>query len=214
MSFKSTLFAFMSMSLLPTHSSAEIYEYRLSSLIGSTAATGAVIGTGGLSASQTGFAAAGFYLFPHATSGAMMIGSTAVGTSGAGTAGILAGTGAGLGAAAAIVTSPFVTVPAALAAIAGLGLEARCYFRDERITDTAMVLILLESIVENSSQSQIGLFTLSNEVWLRMGDEAGNQRVFLVRNLYVVNGELLHRDWFANTSLGYVAVLVSEEVAD
>lgn len=184
---------------------AEICEYRLSSLLGTTAATGVGAVSRTLAVSPLAFEGAGFYLIAHSTSGAIMIGSTAAGTSAAGTVGIIGGTGSGLGAAVAVVTSPFVTVPAAVAALATAGLEVGCYFQDERIDDPVMIYTLLQSIVAGAPATQIGLFILSNEIWLRVADETGTQQVFRVRDLYLVNGELMHRDWFTNSSLGYVA---------
>ena len=40
---------------------------------------------------------------------------------------------------------------------------------------------------------------------VRIPDEDGTYQFYEVENLYIVNGELLHRDWFFNTSLGNIA---------
>ena len=46
---------------------------------------------------------------------------------------------------------------------------------------------------------------------VRIPDEDGVFQFYEVANLYIVNGELMHRDWFWNTSLGNIAAaLVSE----
>ena len=40
---------------------------------------------------------------------------------------------------------------------------------------------------------------------VRIPDEDGEYKFYEVQNLYIVNNELLHKDWFLNTSLGNIA---------
>ena len=45
---------------------------------------------------------------------------------------------------------------------------------------------------------------------VRIADEDGVYQFYEVENLYIVNGELLHRDWFFNTRLGNIAAALIE----
>ena len=108
--------------------SAAVCDYTPSHLMGANASTAAGVTTGAVAATGVGLKAAGVYTITHATTGAAMLGSTAAGASGAGTVGIIAGTGGFLGTVGAVLMSPFVIVPAAVAA-AGIGIyEGACYF--------------------------------------------------------------------------------------
>lgn len=104
-----------------------VCAYRPSIMAGkaATAATGIVGGATALAG--VGLNAAGYYTLIHSVTGATMLGSTAAGASAAGTTGIIAGTGSGIGAAAAFVMSPLVIVPAAVAAITVVTYEGGCY---------------------------------------------------------------------------------------
>lgn len=106
---------------------ADICDYRPSNLVGGTTATATGVATGATAATGVGMKAAGIYAITHATSGAAMLGSTAVGASAAGTAGILAGTAGFLGTVGAVLMSPFVIVPAAVAAVSIGAYEGACY---------------------------------------------------------------------------------------
>jgi hypothetical protein len=107
--------------------SADVCDYRPSSLVGGTTATATGVATGATAATGVGMKAAGIYAITHATSGAAMLGSTAAGASAAGTAGILAGTAGFLGTVGAVLMSPFVIVPAAVAAVGIGAYEGACY---------------------------------------------------------------------------------------
>lgn len=67
-----------------------------------------------------GMNAAGLYAITNATTGAVMLGSTAAGASAAGTTGIIAGTSGLIGAAGAVLMSPAVIGGCALVAV-GVG---------------------------------------------------------------------------------------------
>lgn len=106
---------------------AAVCDYTPSQMIGAKASTAAGVTSGAVAATGVGMQAAGLYTITHATAGTVMLGSTAAGASAAGTAGILAGTGGFLGTMGAVLMSPFVIVPAAVAA-AGIGIyEGACY---------------------------------------------------------------------------------------
>ena len=64
---------------------------------------------------------AGFYKFPHWPSGLYMLASQLPGASGAGTVGIIGGTGGVIGTSAAILMSPLFIFTAGAVAVAGYG---------------------------------------------------------------------------------------------
>lgn len=106
---------------------AGVCDYRPSQLIGGTS-TGVVAGgAGAAAATGVGMKAAGIYTLTHATTGAAMLGSTAAGASAAGTTGIIAGSAGFLGTVGAVLLSPFVIIPAAVAAVGVGAYEGGCY---------------------------------------------------------------------------------------
>lgn len=201
-----------------TSSFAAICDYRLSQLASPTAASAVVTGGGaGATVGPAAMALGGLYFFPHATSGTLMLGSTLAGASGAGTIGIIGGSGFAAGV-LAILTAPITLVIAGGTAVTVGGLEAGCYFVDERITDEGEILVILRQVALTSNEDYFRLFDVSDGVAaetgtvsrVRIPDENGVYQFYNLGNLYIVNGELLHRDWFFNTSLGNIgAALVS-----
>jgi hypothetical protein len=106
---------------------AGVCDYRPSLMIGSAGTTIVAAGTGAVGGAGGAGTAAGLYTLTHATSGAVMLGSTAGGASAAGTVGIMGGT-AGTGAAVmGVVLNPFVWIPAAVVAVSVGALEGGCY---------------------------------------------------------------------------------------
>jgi hypothetical protein len=190
-----------------------VCDYRLSQLVSPTAAT-AVVTAGGAGASvgPATMALGGLYFFPHAASGSVMLGSTLAGASGAGTVGIIGGSGFAAGV-LAVLTAPITLVVAAGTAVTVGGVEAGCYFVDERITEEEEVVAILRQAALTSNEDYFKLFDVSGEEAaetgaasrVRIPDEDGTYQFYEVENLYIVNGELLHRDWFFNTSLGNIA---------
>jgi hypothetical protein len=154
----------------------------------------------------------GLYFFPHAASGSVMLGSTLAGASGAGTVGIIGGSGFAAGV-LAILTAPITLLVAAGTAVTVGGVEAGCYFVDERITEEEEVFAILRQAALTSNEDYLKLFDVSDEEAaetgavsrVRIPDEDGVYQFYEVESLYIVNGELLHRDWFFNTSLGNIA---------
>lgn len=204
--------AFLSL-VLTTSASAGVCDYRLSRLASPELATVTTIGSATTATvGPAAMAVGGLYFFPHATSGTLMLGSTLVGASGAGTVGIIGGSGFAASV-LAVLTAPITLVIAGGTAVTVGGLEAGCYFVDERITEEEQVLAILRQVALTANDDYFMLFDVKAEEaaetradsWVRVPDEDGQFQVYKVSNLYIVNGELLHRDWFLNTSLGNIA---------
>lgn len=202
-----------------TGSLASVCDYRLSQLASPAAATAAVsVGGAGAAVGPTAMAVGGLYFFPHAASGTLMLGSTLAGASGAGTIGIIGGSGFAASV-LAVLTAPITLIIAGGTAVTVGGLEAGCYFVDERITDEEEVLTILRQIALTSNEDFFKLFDVSTAEAaetgsvsrVRVPDEDGEYRFYEVANLYIVNGELKHRNWFLNTSLGNIAAALPRE---
>ncbi|WP_035026913.1 hypothetical protein [Gemmobacter nectariphilus] len=193
---------------------AGICDYRLSELIGGKAT--AAIGTaGGLTTvAGLGAKAAGYYLIIHSTSGAAMIGSTAAGASAAGTVGIIGGTAGVAGTAFGILTAPVTIAIGALTAIGLTAIEGGCYFQDETITSYLDVYAVVRKMAESSEaapktgdSAYLYLSGLGpDEAKLVIVISEHERQEYLVKNLYIVNGELRHRDWGPNTRIGSIVV--------
>lgn len=106
---------------------AEVCDYRPSQLVGKATTVAVAGGAGATAAAGVGLKAAGIYTLTHATTGAAMLGSTAAGASAAGTTGIIAGSAGFLGTAGAVLMSPFVIIPAAVAVVGVGAYEGGCY---------------------------------------------------------------------------------------
>lgn len=189
-----------------------VCDYRLSQLVSPTAATAAVTAGGaGASVGPATMALGGLYFFPHAAGG-LMLGSTLAGASGAGTIGIIGGSGFAASV-LVVLTAPITLLIAAGTTITVGGLEAGCYFVDERITEEEDVHAILRQVAVTANADYFKLFDVSNEDAARTGtvsrvripEKDGDYQFYEVKNLYIVNGELLHRDRFFNTSLGNIA---------
>lgn len=201
------------------NASAGVCDLRLSQLVNSesAAATVTVAGAGATVGPAT-MALGGLYFIPHATSGALMLGSTLAGTSAAGTVGIIGGSGFAASV-LAVLTAPLTLLVAAGTAVTVGGLEAGCYFVDERITEEADVLAVLRQVALGANEEYFKLFDVDAEEAAKTGtvsrvripDSEGIFQFYEVSNLYIVNGELMHRDWFWNTSLGNIAAAVVVE---
>ena len=198
---------------LVSSSSAAVCDYRLSQLTNPEAAT-TVLATGaaGTTIGPATMALGGLYFFPHATSASLMLGSTLAGASGAGTIGIIGGSGFAASV-LAVLTAPLTLIVAAGTTITVGGLEAGCFFADERITDEEQVHAILKVVAETANEDYFKLFDVSDEEAaetgtvsrVRIPDSDGKFQFYEVSRLYIVNGELKHRDKFFNTSLGNIA---------
>ncbi len=169
-------------------------------------------------AAQSAWVLGGLYFIPHATSGTLMLGSTLAGTSAAGTMGIIGGSGFAASV-LAIVTAPLTLIAAAGTTVAVGGLEVGCYFVDERINDYDQVLKVLVVVSQTADEKLFKLFNVSEQEAAETGTESrvripeadGTFGFYYVRNLYIVNGVLMHRDWGPNTNLGYIGAAVAKE---
>jgi hypothetical protein len=120
-----TLFALCTL-LFTAPALAAVCDYRPSEVLGPhvTSAVASVSTT--VFAVGTALRAAGFYTLINGSTGATMLGSTLAGDSAAGTIGIVAGTGKGVGAAAAALMSAPVLITAGVIATTALAYESGC----------------------------------------------------------------------------------------
>ena len=142
-------------------------------------------------------------------------GQTSLGATGAGTPddGILTRTARLFGSAIAIVSSNSPLAQAGSTAL-GAGLEAVCFFRDERITGYDEVLRVLRAVDANMPPDLFALIEPGLErrdAFVRLDRNDGYDLVeYPVRDLYVVNGQLRHRDWGLNNVVGDIAVFMPQ----
>lgn len=197
--------------LLSSSASADICDYRPSLIIGKgTSTTGAAV-AGGAAATGTAMQAAGFYTLVHAGSGLTMLGSTAAGASAAGTVGIIAGTGGAIGAIGAVLLAPVTIVVGAVTAVGVGGMEAACFFTDERITDYDAVLAFMQHLAQHHPEDRFqlikGIPGRGDDLIKIWNPETEELDRYMVDDLYIVNGTLMHRKWGFNKDLGYIAYI-------
>jgi hypothetical protein len=198
--------------------SADVCDFRLSSLAGSKAADAVISGGSATLAGPAVMQVAGLYFIPHSTSGALMLGSTLPGVSAAGTVGIIGGSGFAASA-LAILTAP-LTLAVAGGTVVGVGaLEAGCfYYVDEKIMAPKDVLNVLLEVDKTADDQLFKLFLVGAEAMrltgertrIRIPNAEGGFSFYYLENLYIVNGDLFHRDWLRNTRLGSVAAAVTD----
>lgn len=189
-----------------THANADACDYTVSRLAGKTAAAIA----GGSAVAGASMQAAGYYTLVHAGSGLTMLGSTAAGASAAGTVGIISGTSGVLGTIGGILMAPVTLVIGGIAIIGVGSFEGYCYFQVERITDPYQVREVIESIALNDKAVSIVQTEEGAAMALRVLSET---KTYLLRNLYIADGQLKYRDWGPNTNLGPVA-FTSKEIPE
>ena len=194
---------------------ADACDYRPSRILGDNGSK-AVIAGGTVVSSATGAATAmGIYTLVNAGSGLTMLGSTMAGASGAGTIGIIAGTGGALGTAGAIILNPFVWVPAAIVGVGGGGFEATCaFFVDERITEYDEVLAVMESFAIHADPQYFRIVTNAIPAFIILSDGEGAWIRYDIEGLYIADGVLKHRDWGPNTVIGRVVLLSDPDVKE
>ncbi len=113
-----------------------------------------------------------------------------------------------IGSTVAFLMSPLVIGAAAAAAIGTGGVEGYCAFLvDERITEYPEVLRTLQAIVVDDDPSlKLEIYNpIQETARLFMRGPDNNWAAYDVANLYIVEGVLMHRDWFRNTRIGSVA---------
>lgn len=189
---------------------ADACDYRPSSLLGESASWVAGSVGGAVSTGGAAFHAAGFYTLVHSTSGLTMLGSSV-----AGTIGIIGGTGGVIGTGAAIISAPAtITVGAVVAATTG-GFEAYCAFLvDIRVTDYTEVEAILRTVAANASPDVFTFYEVPGEnsvIQIALEDE---EFIYRVADLYFVEGALWHRAWGRNEKVGRLAWIVPESKTD
>ncbi len=192
-------------------------DYRPSKLIGGVG-TGA-IGTTGVGVATAGVAAkaAGFYTLTHAVTGATMLGSTAGGASAAGTVGIMGGTAGLVGSAASVIMAPITIIAGAVIGAGVTAFEGICYFVVERVDDYETILNILDNLSQNADEEYLKLKKVG-EGWdvLLVAEEHGGDgkatswKKYDVKNLYIEEGILKHKDLGLNTVIGKVSMGMPE----
>lgn len=178
---------------------ASVCDYTPSSVAGKTATTISTALVGGSAAAGVGMQAAGYYTLVHAGSGLTMLGSTAAGASAAGTVGIIGGTAGLIGTAAAVLMAPITIVVGGITAIGIGAFEGVCYFKVERVTDPHEIRKIIESV---ASQDEAVLIVQTDDGDAMNLKVLGETETYLLRNLYIADGQLMHRDYGPNTNLG------------
>ncbi|TCM82607.1 hypothetical protein [Rhodovulum steppense] len=190
---------------------AEICDYKPSKLVGNAAtAVGASV-AGGADAAGIALKAAGYYTLLHSGSGLTLLGSTAAGASAAGTVGIIAGTAGAIGSIGSVLMAPVTVALGAVAFVGAGAYEGFCYFRVDRVTDPYDVRRIIESIAANDDAVAIVRTADGDAMELRTD---GAVDTFLLRNLYIADGQLKHRKWgpVPNRTLGPIVFAVPQEV--
>jgi hypothetical protein len=181
--------------LAATQATAAACDYTISKLAGKTLA--AVKGINAGAALQS----AGYYTLAHAGSGLTILGTTSAGAS-------LAGSASGLlGTVSTIVMAPATLVIGGIAVVGVGSFEGYCYFQVKRITDPYEVRKIIESIAEHDDAVSIVATDDGDAMALMVGDET---KTYLLRKLYIADGNLKFRNLGLNTNLGPVAFTSKE----
>ncbi|MEM7491464.1 MAG: hypothetical protein AAF390_20295 [Pseudomonadota bacterium] len=183
---------------------AGVCDYKPSRLVGAMASS---------SATQAATAAAveaGRYTLVNPQTGLSLLGSA---TAGGGAAGLASGASGFLASTVAVLTAPATIVAGSVTAVALGGYEGACYFAVERVTDRDTIVEILRDMEAQADPDRFLLVTPENtdELTLVLRDPATPEEVqtYEVRNLYIADGTLLHRDRLLNTRIGTV-VFVDE----
>jgi hypothetical protein len=166
--------------LMPLASAAQagLCDYKPSILLEkSTSALGPKIADG---ARQS----ASYYTLVHGGSAVTALGSAA--TSASGTL-------------SAILMAPATMIIGGITIIGVGAFEGACYFQVDRVTDPYEVRRIIESVA--SVDPAISILR-TNEGDAMALEEAGSRKTYLLRNLYIADGQLKHRDFGRNTNLG------------
>ena len=147
--------------------------------------------------------------------------STGVSSAAAAGSSVAAGAGGALTTASALATAPVTIAVAGLTAVALGSYEGVCYFRQERITDYDEILYIVSNLSANSDPTMFRLIPEGTDYVTLKGRNAiaGDDKVriaatgvgpfiFDVKNLYITDGVLMHRDAGRNTVIGNVALQV------
>jgi len=176
---------------------AGVCDYKPSTLAVKTASTIGKSVTDGRA--KAGLHAVGYYTLVHSGSGLSLLGTTDAGLTVAGTVSLISGAASAAGTIGAILMAPATMVVGGIAIIGVGAFEGSCYFQVDRITDPDKVREIIESVALEDETVSI--------VATRDGDamaleDAGRIQTYLLRKLYIADGQLKHRDFGINTDLG------------
>ena len=116
-----------------------------------------------------------------------------------------------VGAAVAVVAGDSALTTAG-SAVLGAGLETVCFLRDERITEYDDVLAVMRVVDASMPPDLFALIEPGErrrDAYVRLSRNDGYEpSEYRVRDLYIVNGQLRHRDWGLNDVVGDLALFV------
>ena len=162
--------------------------------------TGAVATGGGAVAG-----AVGEYALVNAQTGLTMLGSA---VAEGGVAGLASGASGFLASALGFLTAPATIIAGSVTAVALGSYEGACYFAVERVTDPELVTGILRSMEAGADPDRFILVTpeATGELTLVLRDPATPEEVqsYEVRNLYIADGMLIHRQRLLNERIGKV----------
>ncbi|RYH04375.1 hypothetical protein EU805_03120 [Salipiger sp. IMCC34102] len=193
------------LSIAATGAHAGMCDYRLSALVGSGGRAVANVGGAALDATGISGKALGYYTLTNAVTGANLLGA---GGAAATSAEVIAGAGTGIGAAGAALMTPLGIAIGVVVAAGVAGSEGYCYFQDERITDYDEIMTILEGLAANADPAYFQLVDpatpLERQAIIQVGDGSNAFTSYRVEDLYIVNGDLKHRERLRDTTIGTV----------
>lgn len=201
---------------------ADVCDFRPSILAGKAGQVAKdTAGTVASAATETA-RAVGVYTLENPVSGVSMI-STGVSSAAAAGSSVATGAGGALSTATAIVTAPVTIAVAGLTAVALGGYEGACYLREDRITDYDEILYIVSNLSANSDPTMFRLIpdgaeyvtlkgrpAIASEDKVRIAAAGVGPFLFDVKDLYIADGVLMHRDAGRNTVIGNVGLQVVE----
>jgi hypothetical protein len=201
MAIRTTVILATGLITLAGHATAGACDYAPSRIAGKTAAAIGTTLAGAAPVAGASLKAAGYYVLVHGTSDLTALASAAAGAGGA-----IAGTAGAVG---AVLAAPATIIVGGLTLIAVGSFEGVCYFQVERVTDPYEVREIVESVAAHDAT--VSLVKTDDGIAMALV-EAGEIRTYLMRDLYIADGDLMHRDRFRNTNLG--RILLSSETAE
>ena len=199
---------------------ADLCDFRPSVLAGKAGQAAKATAGAVATVATEGVRAVGVYTLENPVSGVSMI-STGVSSAAAAGSSVAAGAGGALTTAGAIATAPVTIAVAGLTAVALGSYEGVCYFRQERITDYDEILYIVANLSANSDPTMFRLIpdgteyvtlkgrnAIASEDKVRIAATGVGPFIFDVKNLYITDGVLMHRDAGRNTVIGNVALQV------
>ena len=183
---------------------ASVCDWRPSALLNQGGAAAVNVAGGAAAATGEALKTAGIYTLVQSGTGLSLLGSAA-----SGAAALIGGTSGAIGTVGAVLLAPATLVVAGVAAMGAGGVEAVCFFTDERVTDYDQVLALMAHFAAHHPEDR---FRLVTGIPGRKDDAIGlwNPRTetldrHMVADLYIVNGTLMERRTGRNRNLGHIA---------